>query len=78
MSGGHFNYIQYQMDDAAITIQEKIKDYEKSCTPETLARFKEASETIERAGKMLQRVDRFISCDDGEESFNRRWVEDGL
>ena len=78
MSGGHFNYIQNQIDDASIEITEKAKHYEKTCDQLTIARFQEAAITLEKAAKMLQRNDWFISYDDGEESFNERWVEDGL
>lgn len=78
MSGGHFDYVQYKMDDAAITIQEKIKDYDKTCLPETLEKMKIAAELIDKAGRMLHRIDWFVSGDDGEECFNRRWDEDGL
>lgn len=78
MSGGHFEYIQYRIDDAAVEVARKAKDYSKTCTPQTIARLEEASKTLEKAAKMLQRIDWFVSCDDGEESFNARWEEDGI
>ncbi len=78
MSGGYFNYIQCSMDDAAVTIEEKIKDYQKTCSPETLEKLKIASEVVERAGRMLHRVDLFVSGDEGEDSFNKGWIEDDL
>ena len=78
MSGGHFKYIQYQINDAAVEINKKVTDYEKTCKPETLEKMKAAANTLETASAMLQRVDWFISCDDGEESFNKRWDEENL
>ena len=78
MSGGYFNYIQYSMDDAAVTIEEKIKDYQKTCLPETLEKMEIAAGLIAEAGRMLHRIDLFVSGDEGEDSFNKRWVEGGF
>ncbi len=78
MSGGEFDYLQFRIDDCAIDVKQKVVDYDKTCTKQTLARINECAETLEKAGKMLQRVDYFVAGDDGEESFNRRWKEDEL
>ena len=78
MSGGHFNYLQHQIDCCAADVKEVTKLYSDTCTDETISRIKECYETLEAAGKMLQRVDWFVSGDDGEESFNRRWKEDKI
>jgi hypothetical protein len=43
---------------------------------ETLAKFKEARDTIRRAAKMAQRIDWLLSGDDDEDSFHKRWVEE--
>ena len=45
---------------------------------DTVKRLARASEVLLAASKMIQRIDWFLSGDDGEESFNRRWVEEGL
>lgn len=89
MSGGHFDYIQYQIENTANRVQEEIDmivsgkpdefGYEPmECTKETLLKFKKTVGTLELAAKMLQRVDWFLSGDDGEESFHRRWKEEEL
>lgn len=77
MSGGHFNYIQFSIDDAALKIKDIILYYE-TCNPATIEKMQIAADTLAKAAKMLHRVDLFISCDDGEESFNKRWDEENL
>ena len=76
MSGGEFDYLQYRIDYCSVDVAQKAVDYEKTCSKQTIERIKECAKTLERAGKMLQRVDWFVSCDDGEESFNKRWDEE--
>jgi len=78
MSGGHFNYIQHSIDDAAEEVRGTAERYAKTCTGQTISRLNEAADLLERAAKMLNRIDYFIEGDDGEESFNRRWEEDGI
>ena len=78
MSGGNFNYLQSKISDCAINVREHTQDYKDTCAQETLDNIKLCYETLEKAGKMLQRVDLFVSGDDGEESFNRRWKEDQI
>lgn len=79
MSGGHFGYIQYRINDAveqmeadlanpdsyANSMEQDIRDSLMLC----LARLKEAS-------IRLQRADWLLSGDDGEESYRRRLAED--
>lgn len=43
---------------------------------ETLRRFEEAIYVLKKAYIYLQRVDYLIACDDGEESFEERLVEE--
>lgn len=88
MSGGHFNYEQYKITDIADEVEHLIetnnleeKDEYGDCIgrhfePETIAKFKEALITLRRAQVMAQRIDWLVSCDDGEESFHKRWGED--
>lgn len=73
MSGGEFNYFQYNIEDCANDVRQKFFDYDKTCTKQTIDRITECAATLDRAARMLHRVDYFISCDDSEESFNRRW-----
>lgn len=90
MSGGHFQYEQYRMHDIASEIERLIEindsteqddcGYEKGghYPPEIIARFKLAAERLKQAERMAQRIDYLVSGDDGEESFLRRWAEEGL
>jgi len=73
MSGGHFNYIQDAIDEAALETSSLIEGYKQTCTPETILRLEETVQVLELASLMLQRADWFISGDDGEDLFNKRW-----
>lgn len=78
MSGGHFNYIQHDIDNAAFEVAELKANLPGHSDPQTVKRYAEASVILEKAAKMLQRIDWYESGDDGEASFNERWVEDGI
>ena len=76
MSGGHFDYTQFRMEDIAVEIDDLIgrnNITEYSYPSEIIARFAEAAHTIRQAQEMAQRVDWLVSGDDGEESFMSRW-----
>lgn len=88
MSGGHFNYSQYHIEDIASEIESLIETnnstdedvfgneigyhYEK----ETISKFEEAVKILRIAAVMAQRIDWLVSGDDGEESFHRRWDDE--
>lgn len=88
MSGGHFDYQQYRIEDIAVEIDELIKHNEDETlnswgerrgrfySQDTIAKFKEAVTTLRRAAQMAQRIDWLVSGDDGEESFHRRWKDE--
>ena len=88
MSGGHFQYRQYFMEDIAGEIDSLIEENGKTeddqwggvsghdFSPETIARFQEASRILRVAANMVQRVDWLVSGDDGEDSFHSRWKEE--
>ena len=86
MSGGHFNYDQYRCDEIADDIDRLIArnneddgfGFSNGFSDETLAKFRLAAKTCREAAKMVQRVDWLASGDDREESFHRRWNEEGL
>lgn len=86
MSGGHFDYHQYRFGEIADDIDFLIltnegKDeygHAYNFSDETLAKFKLAADACREAGEMAQRVDWLVSGDDGEDSFHRRWIEEGL
>ena len=81
MSGGHFDYIQYQIEDAATEIRDIVKRnnvpddnlYSTNFSEDTIARFNITATTLEKAAAMLHHVDLLVSDDCGEESFNKRW-----
>ena len=76
MSGGHFNYLQ---DDIDNIIEELfLISQSKNYTRPTLDRIETAAKTLAMANKMLNRVDYLVSGDDGECSFNERWREEVL
>lgn len=81
MSGGHFNYKQYEINEIADQIESLINDNDKAgkeemFRPETIAKFQEAMHCLRRAGEMVQRIDWLISSDDSEETFHERWLEE--
>ena len=91
MSGGYFEYNQWNVEQLAEDIDRVIsrslslldnppdKDDYEHCyvyTPETLAKFAEARDALQKAAKMAQRVDWLLSGDDSEEAFHRRWKEE--
>ena len=90
MSGGHFDYAQYRMEDIAVEIDNLIERNNKANMEEWLGcsddsnfyplkiikKFKEAAYTIRRAAEMVQRVDYLVSGDDGEDSFLERWKDE--
>jgi hypothetical protein len=52
------------------------KNYLAQSSPETLEEFKNALRTLKRAAVYAQRIDWFLSGDDGEENFHKRLKED--
>lgn len=88
MSGGHFDYQQYRIEDIANSIDELIESNDdktldewgyqrgRGFTKETIDRFKQAAHTLRQAAEMAQRVDYLVSDDDGEESFHQRWAKE--
>jgi hypothetical protein len=85
MSGGHFQYQQYRIEDIAVEIDELIVSNDdesldewgqrrgNNYPPEILEKFREAAHILRQAAEMAQRVDWLVSGDDGEESFLHRW-----
>ena len=88
MSGGHFQYQQYRIEDIAVEIDEMIESNDDETLdqygerrgngypPEVIERFREAAHTLRQAAEMAQRVDWLVSGDDGEDSFMRRWEKE--
>jgi hypothetical protein len=90
MSGGHFNYDQHRCIEIAETIEQLIQNNDRTdkdeygseigyhFSPEVIAKFAEAVPILKRAYRMAHRIDWLVSGDEGEDSFLRRWDEDGL
>lgn len=73
MSGGHFDYNQYRLNDISYEIQKVIGDNERyKFSDQTIEEFKKAIHYLKIAETYTQRVDWLISGDDSEESFHSR------
>ena len=78
MSGGYFDYVQYQIKDAADKLETVIReaDDEQSYSIETIQEFVEGYQYLVYAAAFLHRIDWLLSGDDGEENFHKRLAED--
>lgn len=76
MSGGHFDYSQYRLEDIASEIDRYIKNNEYGYSLETLNEFKVAARKLREAAIYAQRIDWLLSGDDGEDTFHQRLIED--
>ena len=88
MSGGHFDYKQYNIGYIADEIEDLIhgngcKDEDnygckiyQEFSLKTIDKFREALNTLRRAQVMAHRIDWLASSDDGEEQFHLRWDEE--
>jgi hypothetical protein len=76
MSGGHFDYKQYEIVQIADEIDLLIDSGEYS--PEVIMRFRTAVDWLRQTELAVQRIDWLVSADDGEDDFIRRWDEEVL
>jgi len=84
MSGGHFDYKQWDIENIADQIEHEIETNNVpdewgsfwNFSPETLAKFREAVVILRKARVMVQRIDWLLSSDDGEETFHLRLEKD--
>jgi hypothetical protein len=80
MSGGYFDYNQHKINyiieelNDFIGDKQKIKEYKISL--ETLKEFNNAIDILKKASIYTQRIDWFLSGDDGQENFHKRLKED--
>jgi len=75
MSGGHFEYKQYDLECIADSIDAILAE-KPEYSDSTLHMFRVTSHMLRRTAIMVQRIDWLVSGDDGEESFHERWAED--
>lgn len=89
MSGGYFDYKQYELNAIADSIEQVIRDWEDKTKseyddslrwdfkdPQTILELYNAMNICRKACIYAQRVDWLLSADDGEESFHKRLRED--
>lgn len=84
MSGGHFNYQQYHLREIADEICQIIDNenelliagHESHYSPKTLAKFSKAEKLLRKAEVYVERIDRLMSYDDGEDDFHERLRSD--
>ena len=71
MSGGHFDYAQYKLQEIVEQIKDELNsdEYEND---ETFIEFRNAINTINKAYVYMQRIDWLLSGDDSEETFHDR------
>lgn len=79
MSGGYFDYVQHQLTEVAEKLKERIENegdadeyHHEEYSEETIDHFKVAYALILASGIYVQRIDRLLSGDDGEETFLKR------
>ena len=84
MSGGHFQYKQWEIGNIADEVEQLIltNDSEEKnqwgdrkgyhYTPETIEEFKKGLVLLRQAYVYAQRIDWLVSGDDGEDSFHSR------
>lgn len=76
MSGGRFNYSQYQIKTMSEDIESYLETNEQELSEETLREFHTALALLNKAFVYAQRIDWLLSGDDSEESFHRRLKKD--
>ena len=84
MSGGHFDYKQYEIENIADELEQIILDNDseekdewgdskgRHYSAETIKEFKIGLEHLRKAQIYLHRIDWLISGDDGEDTFHIR------
>lgn len=86
MSGGYFDYTQYQISRIADEVEQLIltngqkreyresweNEYHDEYSPKVIEKFKEGLLLLRKAQIYAQRIDWLVSGDDGEESFFSR------
>lgn len=81
MSGGHFGFKQFGIQEIAEELEAAIyrigrKEDGYQFTDETAEKFQDAIVALKKANIYVQRIDWLLSGDDGEESFHKLLKED--
>ena len=77
MSGGHFDYKQFELQKLAdeieqLALENATQDWDEPYSPETIAEFNEAVRLLRRAYIYVQRIDWLCSGDDTPAAFHKR------
>lgn len=72
MSGGHFDYQQYNIQNIADDVEQLIESNDGNYSEETIVEFKRGLEFLRLAYIYAKRIDWLVSGDDGEETFHKR------
>lgn len=75
MSGGHFNYLQYQLLDLIEELENSIEEVNKEFSKKTIREMKKGVGILDKAYIYVQRIDWLLSGDDGEDNFHIRLEE---
>jgi hypothetical protein len=80
MSGGHFDYKQYEISYITEEI-ERVLSYESEngeyeLTPKVVEEFKKAIKILKMASVYTQRIEWLLSGDDSEKTFFQRLEEE--
>lgn len=86
MSGGHFDFHSYRLEEIIKELEEIIeRDRASLCYSdqpvfcysfETIASFKRAIQSIKKTKIMIERISFLLEGDDGEESYHARLKEE--
>ena len=81
MSGGYFEYKQYQIDMIAEEVERVISKCERKeeyydYSPEVIEKFKEGLRILKQGAIYVQRIDWLLSGDDGPENFLKHLKKD--
>lgn len=76
MSGGHFNYKQFEIQCIGDEVEQLIIKNDSDFSSETIEEFKIGLEHLRKAAVYAQRIDWLVSGDDGEDTFHSRLQKD--
>jgi hypothetical protein len=78
MSGGHFNFSPYMLEDIADSIETDVKAQQLGEHPwpkAVVTRLKTTAVQLRKLAKMVHHADYLFSGDHGPESFLQYWAE---
>jgi len=80
MSGGHFDYKQYEIsyitEEIERVLSNESENGEYELTPKVVEEFKKAIKILKMASVYTQRIDCLLSGDDSEKTFFQRLEEE--